>query len=146
MRIRCRPHQSTADRRGSACRRTSGPRQPTRSRVPRGAGGALGDYSSKTKGADGKPLFLVRNEWRCTTKPGKLHFIVFRTAPDGFVLPTFKSQIKAVTHIDESGKRVPLKVETLPDGSRRVKIPLMAVRDTMGAVLIVNLVGDGTQR
>ena len=51
-----------------------------------------------------------------------------------------------MTHIDESGKRVPLKVETLPDGSRRVKISLMAVRDTMGAVLIVDLVGDGIER
>ncbi len=109
-------------------------------------GEEFGEYSSKTKGADGKPLFLARNEWRCTTKPGKLQFIVFRTAPDGFVLPKFKNQIKAVTHIDESGKRVPLKVETLPDGSRRVKISLMAVRDTMGAVLIVDLVGDGIER
>jgi hypothetical protein len=51
-----------------------------------------------------------------------------------------------VTHIDESGKRVPLKVETLPDGSRRVKISLMAVRDTKGAILIVEVVGDSVVR
>ena len=69
-----------------------------------------------------------------------------RTAPDGFVLPKFKNQIKTVTHIDESGKRVPLKVETLPDGSRRVKISLMAVRDTKGAILIVEVVGDSVVR
>jgi alpha-L-fucosidase len=108
-------------------------------------GEEFGEYSSKTKGTDGKPLFLPRNEWRCTTKPGKLHFIVFRTAPDGFVLPSFKNKIKTVTHIDESGNRVPLKVETMADGSRRVNLSLMAVRDTMGAVLIVDLVGEGIE-
>ena len=109
-------------------------------------GEEFGEYSSKTKGTDGKPLFLPRNEWRCTTKPGKLQFIVFRTASDGFVLPSFKNHIKTVTHIDESGNRVPLKVETMADGSRRVNLSLMAVRDTMGAVLIVDLVGEGIGR
>ena len=109
-------------------------------------GEEFGEYSSKTKATDGKPLFLPRNEWRCTTKPGKLQFIVFRTASDGFVLPSFKNKIKTVTHIDESGNRVPLKVETMADGSRRVNLSLMAVRDTMGAVLIVDLVGEGIGR
>jgi hypothetical protein len=37
-------------------------------------------------------------------------------------------------------------METLPDGSRHVKISLMAVRDTMGAVLVVDLVGDTLER
>jgi alpha-L-fucosidase len=109
-------------------------------------GEEFGEYSSKTKATDGTPLFLPRNEWRCTTKPGKLQFIVFRTAPDGFVLPAFTNKIKTVTHIDESGNRVPLKVETMADGSRRVNLSLMAVRDTMGAVLIVDLVGEGIGR
>ena len=61
-------------------------------------------------------------------------------------MPAFKNRIKSVAHIDETGKRVALAMDTLPDGSRRVKISLMAVRDTMGAVLVVDFEGDTLER
>ena len=109
-------------------------------------GEEFGDFAANAKGAEGKPLYLARHEWRCTTKPGKLYFILFRTAREGFVLPAFKNRIKSVAHIDETGKRVALAMDTLPDGSRRVKISLMAVRDTMGAVLVVDFEGDTLER
>jgi alpha-L-fucosidase len=109
-------------------------------------GEEYGEYSAQTKGPDGKPLFLARNEWRCTMRPGKLQFVLFRTGHDGFWLPPFKNRIKSVTHLDETGRRVPLKVETLPDGRRCVKISLMAVRDTMGAVVIVDIDGERVER
>jgi alpha-L-fucosidase len=109
-------------------------------------GEEFGDYAANLKGADGKPVFLARNEWRCTTKPGKLYFILFHTPRDGFHLPEFKNAIKSVTHIDETGRRVPLKVQTAADGKRRIPVPRMAVLDTMGAVLVVDIEGDKVER
>lgn len=109
-------------------------------------GEEFGDYAANQKGSDGKPLFLARNEWRCTTKPGKLYFTIFQTGRDGFTLPAFKNVIKSVTQIDETGRRVSLEVMTAGDGSRRVNVPRMAVLDTMGAVIVVEYAGDRIER
>jgi len=109
-------------------------------------GEEFGDYAATAKGTDGKPLFLARTEWRCTTKPGKLYFSIFRVGRDGFVLPAFKNAIKSVTQIDEMGRRVSLKVDTAADGSRRINVPRMAVLDTMGAVIVVEIEGAKVER
>jgi alpha-L-fucosidase len=37
-------------------------------------GEEFGDFAATLKGPDGKPVFLARNDWRCTTKPGRLYF------------------------------------------------------------------------
>ena len=109
-------------------------------------GEEFGDYAANQKGADGKPVFLARTEWRCTTKPGKLYFSIFRIGRDGFTLPAFQNAIKSVTQIDEMGRRKTLAVKTNPDGSRNVNVPRMAVLDTMGAVIIVEIEGDAVVR
>ncbi len=109
-------------------------------------GEEFGDVAANAKGVDGKPLYLARHEWRCTTRPGLLQFILFRSSLDGFVLPRFRNPIKSVVHIDEIGRRVPLEWEVLPDGNRRLKISLMAVRDTMGAVVLISFEGQTLQR
>jgi alpha-L-fucosidase len=66
-------------------------------------GEEFGDYAATQKGADGKPLFLARNDWRCTTKTGA-------------------------------------------DGTRVLNVPRMAVLDTMGSVVIVEIEGDKVER
>jgi alpha-L-fucosidase len=109
-------------------------------------GEEFGDYAATQKGPDGKPIFLARTEWRCTTKPGKLYFTIFKTGREGWILPPFKNAIKSVTQIDEMGRRVPLKVETLADGNRKLNVPRMAVLDTMGAVIVVDIEGDKVER
>jgi alpha-L-fucosidase len=109
-------------------------------------GEEFGDYAATQKGADGKPLFLARNDWRCTTTPGKLYFTLFRIGREGFTLPAFRNAIKSVTQIDESGRRVTLAVQTAADGTRRIDVPRMAVLDTMGAVLVVEIEGDQVER
>jgi alpha-L-fucosidase len=109
-------------------------------------GEEFGDYAASQKGTDGKPLFLARNDWRCTTRPGKLYLTLFRIGREGFLLPTFKNAIKSVTQIDETGRRVPLAVQTAADGSRKIDVPRMAVLDTMGAVLVVEIEGDRVER
>ena len=109
-------------------------------------GEEFGDYAATQKAADGKPLFLARTDWRCTTKPGKLYFSIFKIGREGFVLPTFKNAIKSVTQIDEMGRHVPLKVQTSASGVRTINVPRMAVLDTMGAVIIVEIEGASVQR
>ena len=108
-------------------------------------GEEFGDYAATQKAADGKPLFLARNDWRCTAKPGKLYFTIFRIGRDGFPLPAFKNAIKSVTQIDETGRRKALVVKTTPAGTRVLDVPRMAVLDTMGAVVVVELEGDSVQ-
>ena len=109
-------------------------------------GEEFGDYAATAKSLDGKPVFLARNEWRCTTKPGKLYFEIFHVGRDGFVLPPFKNAIKSVTQIDEMGRRVPLKVQAAANGVRKINVPRMAVLDTMGAVIIVEIEGAVVER
>src|SRR5258708_1390464 len=53
-------------------------------------GDELGEFSVKTKDTKGKPIFLERNDWRCTAKPGKLYFVIFKWSRDGFALPAFR--------------------------------------------------------
>jgi alpha-L-fucosidase len=109
-------------------------------------GEEFGDYAASQKAADGKPLFLARNDWRCTSKPGKLYFEIFRIGREGFVLPSFKNAIKSVMHIDEMGRRKPLQFKTGADGLRTIDVPRMAVLETMGSVVIVEIEGDAVQR
>lgn len=109
-------------------------------------GEEFGDMAVSLKGPDGKPLFLSRNDWRCTTKPGRLYFTLFRIGREGFVLPAFKNAIKRATQIDEMGRRVILKVQTAADGTRTVAVPRMAVLDTLGSVLVVEIEGDSVVR
>ncbi len=57
-------------------------------------GDEFGEFSTKTKDHNGKPVFLPRNDWRCTTRPGKLYFTLFTIPRDGVVeLPDFKNEI-----------------------------------------------------
>ena len=112
-------------------------------------GAEFGDYAATQKSRDGKPVFLARNDWRCTTKPGKLFFSIFHLTdrvPDSndaiFTLPAFKNAIKSVTQIDEMGRRKPLAVKTSVAGVRTVNVPRMAINDTMGGVIIVEIEGD----
>jgi alpha-L-fucosidase len=110
-------------------------------------GEEYGDYAATSKGADGKPVFLARNEWRCTTKPGTLYFTIFRVERNGtFTFPAFSNAIKGVTAIDETGKRSPLEVKVGADGRRSVTVSRFAVNDTMGAVIIADIEGDTVTR
>jgi alpha-L-fucosidase len=56
-------------------------------------GEEFGEFS-KMKDHTGKEVFLARNDWRCTTKPGKLYFTLFNIPRDAMIdLPNFKNQI-----------------------------------------------------
>jgi len=73
-------------------------------------GEELGSYSETEKDKEGKPVFKPREEWRCTTKPGKVYVHLFRW-PDGpFVLHNVKSSVvRAYLMADPDHKPLPLK-------------------------------------
>jgi hypothetical protein len=62
------------------------------------------------------------------------------------VLPAFKNKIESVTHLDEMGRRKRLEVRTNKNGLRTINGPRMAVHDTMGAVVIVDIEGGKVVR
>ena len=58
-------------------------------------GEELGEPSAKgTKDIAGRPLFLARNEYRVTAKPGKLYFTFFTNARNPFTLPRMQNAVK----------------------------------------------------
>ncbi len=114
-------------------------------------GAEFGDRSQTLKDAKGQPLFLARNDWRCTTKPGKLYFTIFHVTDRvensndaRFVLPAFKNAIKGAYMLDDP-KRTPLNVATAKNGERSVTISRF-INDTMGGVVVVEIEGDSVEK
>jgi len=111
-------------------------------------GEEFGDYASALKDRAGNPVFLGYNDWRCTTKSGKLYFTLFRVERDGqqgvFTLPAFKNKITAVYALTDA-KRTPLEVQTATDGQRFIN-PERYVNDSMGTVYVVEFEGAKIER
>jgi alpha-L-fucosidase len=84
-------------------------------------GEELGSISETEKDKEGKPVFKAREEWRCTTKPGKIYVHLFRW-PDGpFVLHNVKTPVaRAYLMADPDKKPLPLKAS---DDSVSVTLP-----------------------
>jgi alpha-L-fucosidase len=111
-------------------------------------GEEFGEYSTTLKDRAGKPVFLAYNDWRCTSKPGKLYFTLFRVERDGqngvFTLPNFKNKITTVYALTDP-KHTPLEVKTADDGRRFIN-PERYVNDSMGTVYVVEFEGDAVER
>jgi alpha-L-fucosidase len=111
-------------------------------------GEEFGESADSLKDRHGQPVFLAYNDWRCTVKPGKLYFTLFKVERDGqlgvFTLPAFKNAITAVYKLDDP-KRTPLEVKTAPDGRRYIN-PERWVNDSMGTVYVVEIAGDRVER
>jgi alpha-L-fucosidase len=109
-------------------------------------GAEFGDYAANLKEASGKPVYLARNDWRCTTKPGKLYFTVFHVtrAPNRgeamLALPAFQNAIKAAYLLNDPEKK-PLAIGTFENGGRFVTVSHY-INDTLGAVIVVEIEGD----
>ncbi len=111
-------------------------------------GEEFGDYATNLKNRAGQPVFLGFNDWRCTTKPGKLYFTLFKVERDGqlgaFTLPGFKNKITAVYALTDA-KRTPLEVKTADDGRRYINASRYA-NDAMGTVYVVEFEGARIER
>jgi alpha-L-fucosidase len=65
-------------------------------------GEELGYEDAAKKDKEGKPLWVDRNEWRCTTKPGKLFFTLLKWPESGsFTLPAFPNKIKRAYFLND---------------------------------------------
>ncbi|HET7537229.1 MAG TPA: alpha-L-fucosidase, partial [Candidatus Didemnitutus sp.] len=111
-------------------------------------GEEFGEPATKLKDRKGEPVFLAYNDWRCTTKPGKLYFTVFHVERDGqagvFTLPDFKNKITAVYELTDA-KKTPLEVKTATDGRRYLNPPRW-INDSLGTVIVVEHDGDKIER
>src|SRR4051812_30968116 len=101
-------------------------------------GEELGEPSATQKDAKGKPVFLSRDEWRITTKPGKLYFTFFKNQSQ-FELPAFKNAIKSV-HFLGADPEQQAKLE-VKNGKNVIIFPRQSV-DPMATVLCVEIEGD----
>jgi len=105
-------------------------------------GDELGEPSSKgAKDLRGNPLFLARNEWRVTTKPGKLYFTFFTEPRVPFELPPMKNAVKRAYRLADA-QPVEVKVE---EGRPRLVIE-RPILDPTATVVVVEIEGDAVQK
>ncbi|HUG55403.1 MAG TPA: alpha-L-fucosidase [Vicinamibacteria bacterium] len=105
-------------------------------------GDELGEPSAKgTKDLRGNRLFLGRNEFRVTTKPGKLYFTFFQEPRVPFDLPPMKNAVKRAYRLADG---VPIEVKT--EGARRQLVVPRPILDPTATVVVVEIEGDAVQR
>jgi alpha-L-fucosidase len=105
-------------------------------------GDELGEPSARgTKDVRGNPLFLSRNEWRVTTKPGRLYFTFFQEPRAPFALPAMKNAIRRAYRLAD-GAPVEVKVE---NGLRALAIERPVI-DPMATVVVVEIEGERVER
>jgi len=106
-------------------------------------GEEFGEFSPTQKDRNGQPLFLVRNDWRCTTKPGKLYFTLFTIPREGFDLPAFKNPITKAYLLGDREKKE-ITIETI-NGVRVARVPRPGPHAT-SYVLCLEIKGDTMER
>lgn len=106
-------------------------------------GEEFGEFSPTQKDRNGQPLFLVRNDWRCTTKPGKLYFTLFTIPREGLDLPAFKNPITKAYLLGDREKKE-ITIETI-NGVRVARVPRPGPHAT-SYVLCLEIKGDTVER
>jgi len=105
-------------------------------------GDELGEPSARGgKDLRGEALFLPRNEWRVTTRPGKLYFTFFQEPRVPFALPPMKNAVKRAYQLAD-GQPVELKVES----GRTQLLIARPILDLMATVVVVEIEGDTVER
>jgi len=105
-------------------------------------GDELGESSAKgAKDLRGNPLFLARNEWRVTTKPGKLYFSFFTEPRVPFELPPMKNAVKRAYRLADA-QPVEVKVEA----GRPTLVLERPILDPTATVVVVEIEGDAVQK
>jgi len=105
-------------------------------------GDELGEASSKgAKDLRGNPLFLGRNEWRVTTRPGKLYFTFFQEPRVPFELPPMKNAVKRAYRLAD-GHAIELKLEA----GRPQLVLERPIHDPLATVVVVEIDGDAVAR
>jgi alpha-L-fucosidase len=84
----------------------------------------------------------MRNDWRCTTRPGKLYFTLFTIPREGFDLPAFKNGIKRAYLLDDPSTDI--AIETIND-VKVARVPRPGPHAT-AYVLVVEIEGERVER
>jgi alpha-L-fucosidase len=104
-------------------------------------GEELGEPSATAKDIRGNPLFLGRNEYRVTAKPGRLYLTFFQEPRVPFALPAMRNAVKRAWQLAD-GRPVEVKVE---DGRTLLQLARPIV-DPMATVVVVEIEGDRVER
>ncbi len=105
-------------------------------------GEELGEPSAKgTKDLRGRPLFLNRNEYRITAKPGKLFVTFFEGPRVPFVIPHMQNTVKRAYRLSDGA---PLELRTVNGETQLQTTGLMT--DPMGTVVVLEIEGDTVRR
>jgi len=105
-------------------------------------GDELGEPSARGgKDLRGEALFLPHNEWRVTTRPGKLYFTFFQEPRVPFALPPMKNAVKRAYQLAD-GQPVELEVES----GRTYLLIARPILDLMATVVVVEIEGDAVER
>ena len=107
-------------------------------------GEELGDHAANLRDGAGKPVFLARTDWRCTAKPGKLFFILFKWPRDSFALPHFKNPVKQA-YLLADPERQPLNLRTAKDSTVLVALP-RTPPNPVANVIVVEIDGNQVSR
>jgi alpha-L-fucosidase len=105
-------------------------------------GEELGEYTSKdAKDLRGDRLYLRHNEWRVTTRPGKLYFTFFEEPRVPFPLPAFRNAVKRVYRLADAAP-----IETKVENGRTSLNIVRPILDPMATVVVVEFEGDKIER
>jgi alpha-L-fucosidase len=102
-------------------------------------GEELGGIDPEKKDSKGKPAFVARKEWRCTTKPGKLFIHLFQWSAGAFELPATQEKVTKAYMLADAQK-TPLAVKQ--NGQKwSISLP-QAAPDEVDSVLVLETAGN----
>jgi alpha-L-fucosidase len=102
-------------------------------------GEELGHEDPTTLTKTGGPAWISQDNWRCTTKPGKLFFTLLKYPGARFELPSFPNKILKAYWLTD-GQRTPLAIAT-HGNNRSIALPAVAPAG-LAPVLCVEVEGD----
>ena len=101
-------------------------------------GEEFGEWTSKeAKDVRGQKLFLPNNEWRVTTRPGKLFFTFFVEPRAPFEIPAMKNKLLRAYRLADNAP-IELKTEASGRTSFTLERPML---DSMATVVVVEFEG-----
>jgi alpha-L-fucosidase len=105
-------------------------------------GEEFGEYSGKgTKDVRGQKLFLANNEWRVTTRPGKLYITFFVEPRAGFEIPAIKNKLIRAYRLAD---KAPVALKT--ENGKTTIVMDRPMLDPMATVVVVEYEGQRVER
>ena len=105
-------------------------------------GEEFGEWTAKdAKDVRGQKLFLANNEWRATTKPGKLYFTFFNEPRAPFEIPAIKNKILSAYRLAD---KAPIALKT--ENGRTTFNMDRPMLDPMATVVVVEFEGGKVER